>query len=198
MLFRSPGRPTVLDVHEREKYLISNREPLDLEDVERAVDVLVDLDENIESRLLRTEQTGVEASIELNRLEEKMVMLGQRALEADIDELITIADELRSIEERLVELDPERGPLPPFEANTPAKTRRKVGRRSAPKRKKNQEQEAEPVAASSLDSYEPEGEWNVDDVGISADDLLSEEETPGVPVRLSRIHPRTVLVGEEE
>ena len=194
----TPGRPTVLDVHEREKYLISNREPLNIKDVERAVDVLVDLDENIESRLLRTEQTGVEASIELNRLEEKMVMLGQRALEAEIDELITIADELRSIEERLVELDPERGPLPPFEANAPAKTRRKVGRRSSPKRKKNHEQEPEPVAASSLDSYEPEGEWNVDDVGISADDLLNEEAMPRVPVRLSRIHPRTVLVGEEE
>jgi len=200
----TPGRPSVLDVHEREKYLISNREPLNFEDVERAVDVLIDLDEEIESRLVRTEQSGAATSNELNRLEDQMVMLGQRALEADIDELITIADELRSIEERLVELDPERGPLPPFEALEPANARRKVGRRRSPLRNLDAELASETEVgtasnpASSFDSYEPEGEWNVDEVGISATDLLNEEEKPRPPVHLSRITPRTVLVGEEE
>ena len=42
------------------------------------------------------------------------MVLAQRAVEADIEELITIADELRALEERLVELDPDREPLPPL------------------------------------------------------------------------------------
>ena len=36
----------------------------------------------------------VSSSLELQRLEEQMVVLAHRAVEADIDELITIADEL--------------------------------------------------------------------------------------------------------
>ena len=48
-----------------------------------------------------------------------------------------------------------------------------------------------------LDSYEPDGEWNIDGTGIEADDLLKDEPEK-VKIRLSRIYPRTVLVGEEE
>ncbi len=186
----TPGRPTVLDVHEREQYLVSNREGLDLADVERAVDVLVDLDEGMDARLLRSQQNSDATGGELNRLEERMVALGRRALEADIDELITIADELRSIEERLVELDPSRTPLPPFEEDVPSTKRRKVGRRRSPR----------PTAKTSvaLDSYEPEGEWNIDGEGVSAEDLLGDGSDVKTPVRLARLRPRTVLVGEEE
>ena len=186
----TPGRPSTLDVHERDQYLVSNRETLNVADVERAVDILIDLDEGIDARLQTTEQTSVTAATELSSLEESMVALGQRALEADIDELITIADELRTIEERLVELDPEREPLPPYEENLPAQVKRKVGRRRAPKKT--------PTSTSPLDSYEPEGEWNIDGVGISADDLLQEEASPKTPTRLARLRPKTVLVGEEE
>ena len=68
-------------------------------------------------------------------LKERMVVLAQRAVEADIDELITIADELRELEERLVELDPDRAPLPPFEDASSerqrARKRRTPGRRRA-------------------------------------------------------------------
>ena len=49
----------------------------------------------------------------------------------------------------------------------------------------------------SLDTYEPEGEWNIDGSDIEATDLL-EEEASGNIVHLARLHPRTVLVGEEE
>ena len=106
-------------------------------------------------------------------------------------ELIAIADELRALEERLVELDPEREPLPPFEEGTSPKSaskRRKPGRERAP---------VKPSEDDALDAYEPEGEWNIDGTGIEATDLLAEEAAPRV-VRLARLHPRTVLVGEEE
>ena len=151
--------------------------------------VLVDLDEGMDARLLRSQQNSDATGGELNQLEERMVALGRRALEADIDELITIADELRSIEERLVELDPSRTPLPPFEEDVPSTKRRKVGRRRSPR----------PTAETSvaLDSYEPEGEWNIDGTGITAEDLLDEGSNQNI-VHLARLHPRTVLVGEEE
>lgn len=184
-----PGRPSVLDVHEREKYIIRANDPLDGQDVGRAVEVLVDIDEAIDQRMNASTSQSVSASLELQRLEEQMVVLAQRAAEADIDELITIADELRSLEERLVELDPEREPLPTFEEDGPAKRERRVPRRRKPK--------PSSPPAEPLDSFEPEGEWNIDGTGISADDLLEEGSKKNV-VHLARLHPRTVLKGEEE
>jgi hypothetical protein len=189
----TPGKPSVLDVHERERYLVSTREPLKVSDVERAVDVLVDLDDQIDQRMGFSEQMAQASTTELAQLEDAMVVLAQRAVEADIDELIIIADELRVIEERLVELDPERAPLPPFETETSTKGRRKVGRRRPPEVSVPDE----PEIGSSLDEYEPDGEWNIDGTGIEADDLL-DDSTELQRVRLARLHPKTVLVGEEE
>ena len=57
-----------------------------------------------------------------------MMALAQQTPDASIEELIRIADELRRLEEELVEIDPERGPLPPFEEDS-EKKRRTVGRR---------------------------------------------------------------------
>ncbi len=184
-----PGRPSVLDVHEREKYIIRANDPLDDSDVGRAVEVLVDIDEAIDQRMNASTTASVSGSLELQQLEEQMVVLAQRAVEADIDELITIADELRSLEERLVELDPDRAPLPPFEDDVPAKRERKAVRR--------RKRPAATAPQEALDSFEPEGEWNIDGTGISADDLLEEESEKNV-VHLARLHPRTVLMGEEE
>ena len=48
-----------------------------------------------------------------------------------------------------------------------------------------------------LDDYEPEGEWNIDGTGITAEDLLDEGSNQNI-VHLARLHPRKVLVGEEE
>ena len=188
----TPGRPSVLDVHERDRHLISNREPLGGGDLDRAVDVLVEIDTKIDERMNVSQQAAVSTTTELNQLEDRMMSLAQRAMEADIEELITIADELRALEERLVELDPDREPLPPFEDDVEPKQRRKVNRR----RKTPSSPPAEP--SSSLEEYEPEGEWNIDDEGISAEDLLDDEPANSQRVQLARLRPRTVLVGEEE
>lgn len=182
-----PGRPSVLDLHEREKYIVRAHDPLKRNDLGRTVDMLVDLEESIDERMNASTTLSVSSSLELQHLEEQMVVLAQRATEADIDELITIADELRSLEERLVELDPERGPLPAFDEE---QTR---VRRTPARRKKR----ANDSDNGGLDSYVPDGDWNIDGEGIEADDLLADEPAK-VRVRLSRIHPRTVLVGEEE
>ena len=186
-----PGRPSVLDVNEREKYIVRANDPLDRADLDRTVEMLVDLDASIDERMNLSTSAAVTSSLELQQLEERMVVLAQRAVEADIEELITIADELRALEERLVELDPDREPLPPFEEATsskPTSKRRKPGRERAP---------VKPDEDDALDAYEPEGEWNIDGTGIEATDLLAEEAAPRV-VHLARLHPRTVLVGEEE
>ena len=184
-----PGRPSVLDVHEQEKFIIRANDPLRGSDVGRAVEVLVDIDETIDQRMNASTTQSVAASLELQHLEEQMVVLAQRAVDADIEELITIADELRSLEERLVELDPDRAPLPPFEDEGSPKRRRKaVRRRKSP---------APTTSIEALDSYEPEGEWNIDGTGISAEDLLEEAPEKNV-VHLARLHPKTVLMGEEE
>jgi len=187
-----PGRPSVLDVNEREKYIVRANDPLQGGDLGRAVDVLVDLDATIDERMNASTTSAVASSLELQRLEEQMVVLAQRAVEADIDELITIADELRELEERLVELDPDRAPLPPFE--DASSERRRVPKRRTPGRRRASTDAEE---NGSLDTYEPDGEWNIDGTGIEASDLL-EEETAGRVVHLARLHPRTVLVGEEE
>jgi hypothetical protein len=182
-----PSKPSVLDVHERERYIVKANEPLKRGDLGRTVDMLVDLEVSIDEQMNASTAESVSSSLELQQLEEQMVVLAQRAVEADIDELITIADELRTLEERLVELDPERKPLPVFE-DEPVRNRRTPVRRKNRTKGSNHE---------GLDTYEPDGEWNIDGTGIEADDLL-EDEPEKVNIRLSRIHPRTVLVGEEE
>jgi hypothetical protein len=94
-------------------------------------------------------------------------------VDADIEELIVIADELRVVEERLVEIDPDRTPLPPFDDD---------GISHEP---------------NDLDAYEPEGEWNIDGTDVDPEDVLVERPQKTV-VHLSQIRPRSVLVGEEE
>ena len=187
-----PGRPSVLDVNEREKYIVRALDPLQGGDLGRAVEVLVDLDASIDERMNASTSSAVSSSLELQRLEEQMVVLAQRAVEADIEELITIADELRDLEKRLVELDPERAPLPPFEETSER-------RRSVPKRRKAGRQSTTGQVDENelLDTFEPAGEWNIDGTDINATDLLEEEAAERI-VHLARLHPRTVLMGEEE
>ena len=185
----TPGLPSVLDVNERDRYLLEQHESLRFDDVERAVDTLVALEEQIDAELAASDAQVVEGSSELHQLESAMVALAQRASNADIDELITIADELRDLEERLVALDPMREPLPAFdEEPQQAPKKRRFGRR---KRK-------QPSTSEALDSYEPEGEWNVQAEGIEASDLLEGEGGPLNIVRLARLRPVNVMLGEEE
>lgn len=185
----TPSMPSVLDVNERDRYLLERHESLRFDDVERAVDTLVALEEQIDAELAASDAQVVEGSSELHQLESAMVELAQRASNADIDELITIADELRDLEERLVALDPMRDPLPAFdEEPQQVRKKRRFGRRE---RKQSSTSEA-------LDSYEPAGEWNVQADGIEASDLLEGEEEPLNVVRLARLRPVSVMLGEEE
>ena len=188
----TPSRPSVLDVNERERHLVARNEPISYKDTERAVDILVDLDEHIDLRMNQSTQQSVDASFELNRLEEQMVLLANRAADADIEALIEIADELRVLEERLVELDPDRAPLPPIEPDEVVQERRKIGRVKSTSPTHSE-------AIDPLDDYTPDGEWNIDGTGISAEDLLDDPaEKAYTIVHLGRISPKNVLVGEEE
>ena len=188
----TPSRPSVLDVNERDRHLIARNERIEHGDVGRAADILVDLDVAIDERMNRSTRETLDSSLELNRLEEQMVHLAQRAVDADIDALIDIADELRTLEERLVELDPDREPLPPIEPDVAVKQRRSIGRKAASKSTQIQTVEG-------LDDYEPDGEWNIDGIGISAEDLLDEGAEPNhTLVHLGRLHPKNILMGEEE
>jgi len=175
-------------VHEREEFLLNRHERLGYADVNRVVDVLVELDEVIDGKMNETHRSAVSNSLELNRLEERMVVLAQRAVEADIEELIVIADELRTLEERLVQLDPEREALPPFEEDSQPSQRRRVARRKT----------AVSPSQEALDSYEPEGEWDVDPDEVDSSDLLDDDAPAYNVVHLARLRERTVLQGEEE
>ncbi len=188
----TPARPSVLDVNERDRHLIARNERIEHGDAGRAADILVDLDVAIDERMNRSTRDTLDSSFELNRLEEQMVHLAQRAVDADIDALIDIADELRTLEERLVELDPDREPLPPVEPDVAVKQRRPIGRKASSTSTQIQTVEA-------LDDYEPDGEWNIDGIGITAEDLLDDANEPNYTlVHLGRLHPKKILMGEEE
>lgn len=192
----TPSMPSVLDVNERDRFLLEQHDQLQMDDLDRAVDVLVDLETSIDAEMATSDAKVAEGTSELHQLEEAMVTLAHRAAEADIEELITIADELRVIEERLVVLDPDRAPLPAFDEETetvaqPASStkRGRFGRR----RQKSQVAVEEP-----LDSFTPEGEWNIQADGIEAESLLEDDEPPLNVLRLARLRPVQRLKGEEE
>ncbi|RJU91675.1 MAG: hypothetical protein DWC07_00090 [Candidatus Poseidoniales archaeon] len=192
----TPSMPSVLDVNERDMFLLNRHEHLRTDDIDRAVDMLVALEDSIDASMGASDAGVVESNSELHALENAMVELAHRAAEADIEELITIADELRVIEERLVVLDPDRAPLPAFAEDIdaapttePPAKRRRFGRRQ----KKQQ-----PVREDPLDSYTPDGEWNIQADGIEADALLEDDEPSLNVVRLARIHPVSSGIGEEE
>jgi len=203
-----PAHPSVLDVHEREQLLLATPHPLNHQDLDRAVDVLVDLDEAMDRRMERSTANSQQVAAELHQLEERMVELAQLAVDADIESLIEIADQLREVEERLVELDPDREPLPPFEdsladaqaSDSSSSPNRSPGRRRASRRSTARPTPAarEPTPASSLDEYEPEGEWNIDGEGIVAEDVLLDDSVAPQRVRLARLKPTVVLRKEDE
>lgn len=170
----TPAAPSVLDVNERERHLIDRSRTLEVDDAWRAADVLAALDEEIDARIDHRQSFMKQDSEELNRLEERMVFLAQEATEADIERLISIADELRELEERLAVLDPVQQPLPRLEHTR------------------------SPSTQQGMDEYEPEGDWDIDEAEVEANDLLMNEPPQKTLIRLGRIRPKTVLMGEEE
>jgi len=165
---------------------------------------------NIDGQFHSAEMELAENAIILEDLESKMLDLSQRASEASLEDLILIADDLRELEHKLVEIDPEREPLPEF-------VEAKLIRKPAQRRKKQRKTSSNILKVSSnissiLDSHEPEGEWNIDSSEVSAQDLLKPndrnslvvvseilEPHPEGTISTSSLTPKSVLLpGEEE
>ena len=175
----TPEAPSVLSVHENEQHLITRPNRIEEQDYGRAADILTELDDKIDSTIRDAELMVFNNSILLSGLEDKMLELAQKAGSADIDELIAIADELRYLEEKLVAIDPTREELPPFEED--AKPRRVAKRRKGKSKRKVTRRTPKKVVVNntdsyeqSLDSFEPEGEWNIQAEDIDMTDLLDD------------------------
>jgi chromosomal replication initiation ATPase DnaA len=175
----TPEAPSVLSVHENEQHLITRPNRIEEQDYGRAADILTELDDKIDSTIRDAELMVFNNSILLSGLEDKMLELAQKAGSADIDELIAIADELRYLEEKLVAIDPTREELPPFEED--AKPRRVAKRRKGKSKRKVTRRTPKKVVVNntdsyeqSLDSFEPEGEWNIRAEDIDMTDLLDD------------------------
>ena len=183
----APAAPSVLALHERDEHLITRKGKIEERDYGIAADVLTELDEAFDSQINAFEKELRESSLQLANIENKLVNLSERTPDASMDELISIADELRSMEHSLTEFDPEREPWPEMEPDESSKkNRRKVGRRKANS------------ADKALESHEPQGDWNIDAQSVDMLDLLESEEETRL-IRLGRINPITKLVlGEEE
>tara|TARA_B100000900_G_scaffold272576_2_gene232826 strand:- start:6318 stop:8432 length:2115 start_codon:yes stop_codon:yes gene_type:complete len=206
----TPEAPSVLDLHDRDKHLVAQRKRIKSSDIGTAADILTEIEMNIDGQFHSAEMELAENAIILEDLESKMLDLSQRASEASLEDLILIADDLRELEHKLVEIDPEREPLPEF-------VEAKLIRKPAQRRKKQRKTSSNILKVSSnissiLDSHEPEGEWNIDSSEVSAQDLLKPndrnslvvvseilEPHPEGTISTSSLTPKSVLLpGEEE
>ena len=206
----TPEAPSVLELHDRDKHLIAQRKRIEDDDIGTAADILTDIEMNIDDQFHSAEMELAENAIILEDLENKMLELSQRASEASLEDLILIADDLRELEHKLVEIDPEKEPLPEF-------VEAKLIRKPAVRRKKQRKTPSNILKVSSnissiLDSHEPVGEWDIDSTQVSAEDLLDSlqssslvaiEETlephPEGIISTSSLTPKSVLLpGEEE
>ena len=206
----TPEAPSVLDLHDRDKHLVAQRKRIESSDIGTAADILTEIEMNIDGQFHSAEMELAENAIILEDLESKMLDLSQRASEASLEDLILIADDLRELEHKLVEIDPEREPLPEF-------VEAKLIRKPAQRRKKQRKTSSNILKVSSnissiLDSHEPDGEWDIDSSKVSAQDLLKPSDSsslivvsetlephPEGTISTSSLTPKSVLLpGEEE
>ncbi len=204
----TPEAPSVLDLHDRDKHLIAQRKRIEVSDIGTAAEILTDIEMNVDEQFESAEMELAENTIILQDLENKMIQLSQRASEASLEDLILIADDLRELEHKLVEIDPEKAPLPEF-------VEAKLIRNPAVRRKRKTSSnilKASSNISSILDSHEPEGEWDIDSSKVSAEDLLDSNDStslvaikntlqphPEGIMRTSSLTPKSVLLsGEEE
>lgn len=182
----APAAPSVLKLHEREEHLIARKGHIEERDYGLAAEVLTELDEAFDKQINAFERELMQSSAQLSSLETKLENISNRTSEATIEELISIADELRSMEKNLVEFDPEREPWPEMEDDQPPTSKRQIGRQKSTSKE------------DLLDSHEPEGEWNIDARNVDMMDLLDENDKIH-KIQLSRIKKIAKLVaGEEE
>ena len=97
----TPEAPTVLDVDSRDRHLTHQMGHLGDRDVGRAADVLAGIDISIDEALSERERIVASDELRLRHLELMMENLLQRTEHADMDELISITDELRFIQHEL-------------------------------------------------------------------------------------------------
>ena len=206
----TPEAPSVLELHDRDKHLITRRKRIEDYDIGTAADILTDIEMNIDDQFNSAEMELAENAIILEDLENKMLELSQRASEASLEDLILIADDLRELEHKLVEIDPEKEPLPEF-VEAKLITKPTIGR----KKQRNTPSNILKVSSnisSILDSHEPDGDWDIDSTQVSAEDLLDSlqssslvaiedtlEPHPEGIISTSSLTPKSVLIpGEEE
>ena len=161
-----PTLPSLMNVKEEDKFIVSKDKFENDEDIFTTADMLVDIDNRIEDAF-GVRSTSMQDGAMLSKIGTSMEDLSSRIQDADIEELISIADELQIIDEQLQSIQ-DRAPL-----------------------------------QSQLDSYEPEGEWFIDEHEVNIDELQPlPQMNAKEKVHLSTLKKKTILQpqlsGEEE
>ena len=110
-----PAPPNVLSVHERDQHLIKREENLETVDVEKVVNTMVDIDINLEEKILAAERQLSDDFAVIAELEKKIGELSKISENASVEELIELADSIKEMEDKImgqttVSLDPEDKP----------------------------------------------------------------------------------------
>jgi hypothetical protein len=161
-----PTLPSLMNVKEEDKFIVSKDKFENSGDIFKTADLLVDIDDRVEAAFGHR-VTSLHDDAMLSKIGTSMEELSSRIQDADIEELISIADKLQVIDEQLQSL-----------------------------------QEGTPPQHH-LDSYEPEGEWFIDEHEVDIDELRpSRELNVKQMVHLSTLKKKTILqpqvLGEEE
>ena len=111
-----PAPPNVLSVHERDQHLIKREENLETIDVEKVVNTMVDIDINLEEKILAAERQLSDDFAVIAELEKKIGELSRISENASVEELIELADSIKEMEDKIMgqtpaSLDPEIEPL---------------------------------------------------------------------------------------
>jgi len=161
-----PTLPSLMNVKEEDKFIVSKDKFENSEDIFTTADMLVDIDDRIEEAFGQRSNAMYDDAM-LSKIGSSMEELNSRIQDADIEELIRIADELQVIDEQLQSIH-ETSPL-----------------------------------LGQLDSFEPEGEWFIDEHEVGVDELQqSPQMNSKDKVHLSTLKKKTILqpteLGEEE
>lgn len=163
-----PTHPSVLDVHDEDRFMVSKEKFDHKEDMFKTADMLVDIEQRVDDSFSRRFH-AMHDERQLSQIGTTMEELSSRIQHADIEELIAIADQLQTIDEQLQLIQGQT-----------------VG------------------TTSQLDSYEPAGEWFIDEGDVQLNELDQHEDQRSKPkkkVHLSTMKRKRVLSpmhGEEE
>lgn len=107
-----PAPPNVLSVHERDQHLIKRDESLEAMDVGKVVETMVDIDINLEEKILAAERQLSDDFAVIAELEKKIGELSRISENASVEELIELADSIKEMEDKIlgqttVSFDPE-------------------------------------------------------------------------------------------